>query len=254
MTKKNVLYVDEYLIQQAQWTENVMRQTYRELLGNITYELLTPITTIRAFAETLQDDMVNDEQTKHAYYREIIGESKRLEQMVIDFAELCKLQHGCSEFRKSLVRSADIFGPVLERFLIHYAGMETKLDIEGLDLDALPFLYTDAEKVIRLMNILLDSSVKLAGREGTVSITNEIAPGGVTICIKANGIGIPGEALKDISDCFCTGDIGCAEVEGAVQFAIAGQIAKGLDEKLWIERLSKIGTAIGFSVTSDRKT
>lgn len=232
----------------AQEVTQIVQTARNTLLGNVTYTLLTPLTTIRSLAETLQDDMVKDEKLQHTYYREIIREAKQLEQMVADLMELSKLQSNCVQLKKASVRGIDIFGPVLERYLVRFADPETNLDIERLNPGAIPFLHTDADHLIRLINILLDNSVKFAGKNGTVSVSSEIGSTHIVFCIRSNGFRIPEENLENIFNCLCKADAGCYAVENPVEFAIAGQIAKGLDEKLWAESTVGVGTSFYFTV------
>lgn len=237
----------------AQEVKQIVQQTRKRLLDNITYDLLTPLTTIRSLAEMLQDNMVKGKELQHTYYREIISETKQMEQMVADLMELSKLQSDYIQFKKTSVRGVDIFGPVLERYLVRYADLDTNLDIDRLNLDAIPLLHTDADNLVRLINILLDHSVRFAGKNGTVSLSSEIGSKHIAFCVKSNGFGISEGNLKNIFNCFFKADAACNTVGNAVEFAIASQIAKGLDEKLWAESTVGVGTSFYFTVEIAKK-
>lgn len=232
----------------AQEAGRLVQQARRTLLSNVTYELLTPLTTIRFLAETLQDNMVKDEKTQHSYYQNIISETKRMEQLICDLMELSKLQGDCPSFEKKSVRTIDVFGPVLERHLMRYADTETALNIENLSLDGIPLLQTNAEKLVRLVSILLDNAVTFAGHGGTVSIGNEVSPQHITFCIRANGPDTPDLDANDLFHGFYQAAPEC-HTANKLEFAIAEQIASGLHENLWAESSSENGIAFFFTVT-----
>lgn len=232
----------------SQEVKKFVQQAQKNLLGNITYELLTPLTTIRSLAEALQDDIVKAEQDQHVYYKKIVLETQITEQMVADLIELSKLQSNCLSFQKTPVRTIDIFGPVFERFFMRSANTEITLDIEQFDLKNIPLLYTEADRLVRLLNILLDNSARLAGQKGTVCFTYEINSTFITFCIRNNGF-ISEKNIKSMFNGLYKANSGCISSINRIEFAIAEQIAGGLNEKLWAESSEDNGTAFYFTVT-----
>lgn len=233
----------------TQALDKVAQQAQKNLLDNVTCDLLTPLTAIRSLAETLQDGMVKDEATQHIYYGKIISETKCLEQKISDLMELSDLQNGRAQFNKVSVRSSDICRPVFEGYMARYADTDTTLDVNELDLSDIPFVQTDAQKMVRLINILLDKTVALAGCRGTVKIKGEVGSQELTFCIQGSGLGISEKDLNHIFDRFYKKNAGCSPIGNGLEFAIANQIAKGLDEKLWAESTEGEGTSFFFTIS-----
>ena len=234
----------------AQEVAVLVQQARKNLLDSITYELFTPLTTIRSLAEVLQDGLVKSEPDQHLYHAKIISETQNMEQLVADLIELSKLQNGCLSFDKKAVRMADIFGPVFERFLMRYADIEIALDLDQFNLQSIPFLHTEADRLVRLLNILLDNSVRLAGQNETVRVTHEISPARVTFCIQTSAV-ISEINMDRLFSSLYDSDAGCIMPINRIEFAIAGQIACGLNEKLWAESSEDKGTAFYITVTFD---
>lgn len=228
--------------------ERELNRMRRDLIANVSHELKTPITAIRAMAEALHDGMVKDTQTRHIYSGKIMEESDRLEQLVIDILELSRLQSNRTEFRKIVAYADGVIPPVIDRYMMLCGDLGITLDASGLDLENVPALYTDPEKLVTLMNILLDNAVKFTGEGGTIWITDQIHPKSVTFCIRDNGPGIRTEDVNRIFERFYKADVAHNSSGSGLGLAIAEEIARGLGEKLWVESTYGVGTSFYFTV------
>lgn len=229
--------------------ERELNRMRRDLIANVSHELKTPITAIRAMAETLHDGMVKDTETKHTYSRKIIEESDRLEQLVLDILELSKLQSNRTEFKKIAIYADGILPPVIDRYMMLCGDLGITLDTSGLDLENVPTIYTDDEKLITLINILMDNAVKFTGKGGTIWITNQIHSKHVTFCIRDNGPGIQAKDVNRIFERFYKADIAHNSSGSGLGLAIADEIAKGLGERLWVESTYGVGTSFFFTIS-----
>lgn len=228
--------------------ERDLNRMRRDLIANVSHELKTPITAIRAMAEALHDGMVKDSQTQHTYSGKIMEESDRLEQLVIDILELSKLQSNRTEFKKVTAYADGIIPPVIDRYMMLCGDLGITLDTSGLELENAPPLYTDPEKLVTLMNVLMDNAVKFTGEGGTIWITDQIHPKSVTFCIRDNGPGIRTEDVGRIFERFYKADIAHNSSGSGLGLAIADEIARGLGEKLWVESTFGVGTSFYFTV------
>lgn len=229
--------------------ERELNRMRRDLIANVSHELKTPITAIRAMAEALHDGMVKDETTKRAYSGKIIEESDSLEQLVLDILELSKLQSNRTEFQKTRVHADGIVPPIVDRYMMLCGDLGILLDTSGLELESVPLLNTDVDKFITLMNILLDNAVKFTGKGGCIWISNQIGPKFATFCIRDNGPGIRSEDVNRIFERFYKADIAHNSSGSGLGLAIADEIAKGLGEKLWVESKYGIGSAFYFTIS-----
>ena len=81
----------------------MLDQMRKDYVANVSHELKTPVTSIRAIAEILNDDELKDSIDKNKYYSMILRESIRLEVLIKDMLELSRLQSGNIAFEKSYV-------------------------------------------------------------------------------------------------------------------------------------------------------
>jgi two-component system response regulator VicR len=73
-------------------------QTRREFVANVSHELRTPITSIRSYAETLEEDPDMDADTRHRFLDVIVNESDRMTKIVQDLLTLSRFDAGSIEF------------------------------------------------------------------------------------------------------------------------------------------------------------
>lgn len=229
--------------------ERELNRMRRDLIANVSHELKTPITAIRAMAEVLHDGMAKDEKSRKLYSGKIIEESDHLEQLVLDILELSRLQSRRTEFHKTRTHADGIIPPVVDHYMMLCMDLGITLDTSTLDLEAIPPLYTDVDKLVTLMNILLDNAVKFTGPGGTIWISNQIGTKQVTFCIRDNGPGIRDEDVHRIFERFYKADTAHNSSGSGLGLAIADELAKGLDEKLWVESTYGIGSAFYFTIT-----
>lgn len=229
--------------------ERELNRMRRDLIANVSHELKTPITAIRAMAEVLHDGLAKDEKARQEYSGKIMEESDHLEQLVLDILELSRLQSNPTGFRKNHVHADGIIPPVVDRYMMLCCDMGITLDTSGLHLADVPLLYTDTEKIVTLMNTLLDNAVKFTGSDGQIWISNQIGPKCVTFCIRDNGPGIRSDEVHRIFDRFYKADTAHNSGGSGLGLAIAAEIAKGLGESLWVESNFGEGSSFFFTIS-----
>ena len=229
--------------------ERELNRMRRDLIANVSHELKTPITAIRAMAEVLHDGLAKDETARREYSGKIMKESDHLEQLVLDILELSRLQSDHTGFQKSHVHADGIIPPVVDRYMMLCCDLGITLDTSGLHLSDVPTLYTDMDKIVTLMNTLLDNAVKFTGSGGRIWISNQIGSKCVTFCIRDNGPGIRSEDVHRIFDRFYKADTAHNSSGSGLGLAIADEIARGLNEKLWVESEYGKGAAFYFTIS-----
>lgn len=229
--------------------ERELNRMRRDLIANVSHELKTPITAIRAMAEVLHDGMAKDEKNRKLYSGKIIEESDRLEQLVLDILELSRLQSNRTDFKKEHVYADGIIPPVVDRYMMLCCDLGISLDVSGLQLSEVPQLCTDVEKIVTLLNILLDNAVKFTGEGGSIWISNQIGPKCVTFCIRDNGPGIRSEDVHRVFERFYKADTAHNSSGSGLGLSIASEIARGLDEALWVESKFGVGSSFYFTIS-----
>ncbi len=229
--------------------ERELNRMRRDLIANVSHELKTPITSIRAMTEVLHDGILKDHAARHDFCAKIISEADRLEQLVLDILELSKLQSNRAEFNKTSVYADGLIPPVMDRYMMLCGDLGIHLDTSGLKLKETPILRTDTEKIITLIETLMDNAVKFTGKGGTIWVSNQIGTKYTTFCIRDNGPGIRDEDASRVFERFYKADIAHNSLGSGLGLAIAEEIARGLGEKIWLESEYGKGTTFYFTIS-----
>jgi len=159
-----------------------MKQTF---VSNVTHELKTPLTSIRGFAETLQDMNPNDEKYKE-FLSIIEREAERLNNLITDILLLSELEATGQPKKAQWVEVAPLVEEVTT-LVRHQLKPEVELQV-GLDNDLK--LYFDSFQFRQIVLNLVSNAIKYTD-VGTVEIQMFEEQGRVILQVIDTGIGIP---------------------------------------------------------------
>jgi two-component system sensor histidine kinase KdpD len=140
-----------------------LRETDRlkdALLANVSHDLRTPLTTIKALAHDIRADGGGSATERAATIEE---EADRLNRMVADLLDLSRISTGTLSFRPEINAADDLVGAALARLsgLPGAAAIEVDLGAEaGVLLGRFDFLHA-----LRSLVNLLDNALKFSGGE-----------------------------------------------------------------------------------------
>lgn len=223
-----------------------LERTRREYVANVSHEMRTPLTAVRALVEPLKEGMVRDEAARMRYYDIILREVSRLTRLISDLMELSRLQSGTLAIEKDRMKLDDLLYDVCDRYSDIAAEHGLSFDIKG-DFSALPEVYTNADRVEQLMVILLDNAIKYTEQGGlTVSARSDAER--VTIEVADTGIGISKEDLPYVFDRFYKVDKAHSGKGSGLGLSIAKELWNWLGEELTVESTQGKGTCFRFTV------
>ncbi len=227
---------------------NELNKMRRNLVANVSHGLKTPITSIKAMAEVIYHDEINRNSRIASYSAGILEQTDCLEALIGDMLILSKLQSHEIKYHLAAISVVDLFSPEIDRYMMLCYDLKLKLLTDGLFLDALPPLYTDAEKIITVFNVLMDNAIKYIGKGDTIKIYSLQGENAVTICVEDNGPGIPLNAQKHIFDRFYRVDEAHETQGSGLGLAIAKEITDALGEKLYVKSFPNHGSTFYFTI------
>ncbi|MCW1932996.1 ATP-binding protein [Pararhodobacter zhoushanensis] len=158
-------------------------------LSQISHELRTPMTSIRAFSEILMDDEVSpDEITRYA--RIIHDESIRLTRLLDDLLDLSVLEHG----QVNLDIQSERLSVLLDRALMASNSVQPQrvFTIRRQTVDEDIALRTDIGRLTQVfINVLSNARKYCDATQPEIRITTRQRGGRVTVEFVDNGSGIP---------------------------------------------------------------
>jgi two-component system phosphate regulon sensor histidine kinase PhoR len=219
----------------------------RDFIANVSHELKTPITTIRGFIETIQENKIKDEDTLNHFYSIISAESDRLTRLINDILTLSELE---KEDAKSFEKRAiiNIGNEIVEVIQMLKINAEEKNIEISYDLaDSLSTVF-DEDQFYQLMINLIQNAIKYTLENGKIFIKAFESNQYICIIVKDTGVGIPQEDIPRLFERFYRVDKGRGRKAGGtgLGLAIVKHILQNHDGT--IEVTSEIGKGTEFII------
>jgi signal transduction histidine kinase len=188
----------------------------RDLVANVSHELKTPITAIRAHLENLLDGV---EQPNPDVLQVMLAQSERLGRLVEQLLDLSKLESGEVPLRREGISLA----PLVSRVMSEIEVVRSDRDVEVLsDLPSdLPEIEADAERVHQVIFNLVDNAVRFTPEGGEVRIEAHRQDGSVEVTVADTGVGVPAEDLPRLFERFYRVDPARARGDGGTGIGLA---------------------------------
>ncbi|MBK1811187.1 HAMP domain-containing histidine kinase [Clostridium sp. YIM B02505] len=198
----------------------------KTFFDNVTHELKTPITTIMGYAQAIEDMNLSEDQFYKKGLNCIIGESIRLNHMVIDLLELAKTSSNQFSYNFHEVDVGKVLINTCEEMSIK--GKKYNINIVtsiGRDLH----IYGDKERIKEVFVNLLDNSMKYGNVNSNIYVNAYKEEHEIFIKIKDLGEGISEEDLSKIFEPFYRVNKKSARQQGSAGLGLT--IVKEIVEK-----------------------
>jgi two-component system, OmpR family, phosphate regulon sensor histidine kinase PhoR len=181
-----------------------MQTMRRELVGNISHELRTPIAGIKAMAETLQNGAIDDKETARNFLGRIVGEADRLTQIVTEITQLSRIETGQAELKMESVNlNMLIDGVVAEMNPLAERQQVTLSNTLSADL---PLILADKDRIRQTFINLVYNAIKFNKPNGNVIISTGYDNKSVSVHVADTGIGISKDDLPHVFERFYKAD------------------------------------------------
>ena len=172
----------------------------RLLLADVSHELMTPLTAIRAHREVLSmSDFARDPETSHGL-DVIADETSRLERLVGDLLDLARLEAGGESLVTEDVSVENLIGRVAVR---HEPDAKQKGVVVTTSVGAgAEILYGDAMRLEQALQNLAANAIRHTPTGGEIDVRAELSGDSVLLSVRDTGYGIPPEHLPFVFDRF----------------------------------------------------
>lgn len=188
----------------------------RDLVANVSHELKTPITAIRAHLENLLDGI---EEPNPATIEVMLAQSDRLGRLVEQLLDLSKLESGEITLRREPVELEPLVSQVMSE--IGVASSDRHVDVRSEIPQDLPAIEADPERVHQVLFNLVDNAVRFTPEGGHVRIEAHGHNGSVEVRVADTGVGIPAEALPRLFERFYRVDTARTREDGGTGIGLA---------------------------------
>jgi two-component system sensor histidine kinase BaeS len=180
-------------------------RTRRQLLADVSHELMTPLSAIRGYIETLgMPEVPIDEPTRRRYLGIVEQETHKLEDIIGDLLDLARLEGGGETLRPELVAVDDLFRRVADR---HEATVrERGIVLETTIAPGTPAVWGDAARLEQALQNVAANAIRHTPSGGRVTLSAGGQADRVRIRVQDTGPGIPVEHLPRVFDRFYKAD------------------------------------------------
>jgi two-component system sensor histidine kinase BaeS len=173
----------------------------RSLLADVSHELMTPITGMRGYLETLSLHAASlDADTRERYLTIIRDETQRVEHIVGDLLDLARLEGGGDTFDAQDVPLEDLFGRVLARH--GQAAGQKGIELTAEVAPGAEIVTGDPMRLEQALQNLAANALRHTPRGGRVALTAAVEGGAVAVTVSDTGAGISPEHLPHVFDRF----------------------------------------------------
>jgi signal transduction histidine kinase len=199
----------------------------RQLLADVSHELMTPLTAMRGYIETLSMvELQLDAPTRERYMRIVSAETTRLENIIGDLLDLARLEGGGTSMRRERVAVESLFARVAERHERELSERRVALRTEvkaGAEQ-----LVGDPDRLEQALQNLVANALRHTPEDGEIALTAERREPRFVITVRDSGGGIPDDQLGLIFDRFFKGD---ASRKSAAGSGLGLSIVKAIIER-----------------------
>jgi two-component system, OmpR family, phosphate regulon sensor histidine kinase PhoR len=224
-----------------------LEQARRELVANVSHDLRTPITSMKAMVETLQLDGT-DRQLAWEFLDKINHELDGLAALVTDLLELSRIEAGHLALDIQTVPLNDIVDETMGRFQVaaESAGVSL-LRTNGTEMQ----VSTDPRRASQVLSNLVDNAIKFSANGGEVRIFAKIAGEEACVTVEDTGAGIAAADLARIFERFYKVDKArtrAASSGTGLGLAIAKHLTQALGGRIWADSQEGAGSRFSFTL------
>ena len=181
-------------------------ESRRQLLADVSHELMTPLAAIRGYTETMaMSDLHLDEATRLRYLGIVTDETERMEHIIGDLLDLARLEGGGGSWKQEAVSVPALFERVQHR---HDPALQNKnITLERRVEPGADRVSGDVNRLEQAIQNLATNAVRHTPEGGRISLAAERTSDGIRISVEDSGPGIATEHLPRIFDRFYKVDV-----------------------------------------------
>ena len=218
----------------------------RELVGNISHELRTPIAGIKAMVETLRGGAIDDKEAAIDFLTRIDSEVDRLTQMVSELTELSRIETGRAELRMSPVNLNLLVEEVVTQ--LNTLAQRQQVTITADLATGLPIIKADNDRIRQTLTNLVHNAIKFNHLGGKVTVSTKVDGESVTVSVCDTGIGISKEDLPHVFERFYKADKARPRGGSGLGLAIAKHVVEAHGGSIWVRSEEGKGSTFSFSL------
>ncbi len=218
----------------------------RQLIGDVSHELKTPLASINGYMEGLEDGVIAPSAET---FRLVHREADRLQRLVYDLQELSRTEVVSSHLDLRPVDPGVLIKAVADRLQPQFAdkGIALVCDVPPV----LPAVLVDADRVEQVLTNLTGNALQYTPAGGRVTIRTLCADSTLQISVQDNGAGLAPADLAKVFQRFYRVDKSRSRAGGGsgIGLTIAKHIVDAHGGRIWAESAGlRQGSTFSFTL------
>jgi signal transduction histidine kinase len=213
----------------------------RELVAAASHDLRTPIASITAMLEAIEDGLADTDE----YLAPLQDQARRLASLVEDLFELARIDAGSLAYELTVVE----LGPLVESCV---RGFEAEARAQGVRLEQRIETASAArcapDQVERVLLNLLTNALRHTPSDGTVAVAVARAEDSVRVSVEDTGEGITPDIARRMFDRFWRSDPARDGGGAGLGLAIARGLVEAQGGRMWAEPRESGGARVSFTL------
>ncbi len=235
------------MAEQLEAADNRQRELERlraDLIAWVGHDLQTPLASMRAILEALENDVVDDPQTVKRYLGTAQRDVRSLSILIDDLFQMAQLDAGGIHLDRAESSLSDLISDTLESFSA--LALRQGVKLEGSADPNVDPVTMDTQRIGRVLNNLIGNALRHTPTGGTVEVRAQRTGSGVEVSVSDSGEGIRTEDLPHLFESFYRGEKSRSRSTGGAGLGLA--ISRGIVQAHGgeIKVLSEVGRGSQF--------
>ena len=162
----------------------------RDFISNLSHELRTPVSVIKANSETLLDGALDNEKDAKIFSKAILHNADRLSEMVTSLIDLSRIEYGELKF----VIEEIVLNQIIESVVLAFKNKAKRKNIQVVfKRQSEVMISSDAKAIERVLNNLLDNAFKYSPENSTIEINLRKQGESIRLAVIDQGEGVAEE-------------------------------------------------------------
>jgi two-component system, OmpR family, phosphate regulon sensor histidine kinase PhoR len=168
-------------------------------MANVSHELKTPLSSIKAYCETLMNGAIDDHEHRHRFLARIDEQGDRLNDLIQDMLSLARIESAQQHFELVPLDIGKVTGACVDEYRARAETKQIQLRVKDSPYTR---VIADDEGLRVIVSNLIDNAVKYTPEGGLVEVQWEPTGTHVRLSVVDNGPGVSRADLPRIFERF----------------------------------------------------
>jgi PAS domain S-box-containing protein len=228
-----------------------LQQQKDEFIGIASHELKTPVTSIKAYTQVIQNRFAKKgDEASVLMLSKMDSQLNKLTDLISDLLDVTKIESG-----KLVLELAYFDYNELVEEIVEEMQRTTRDHTIVVKLEKTKTVYGDRNRIGQVMMNLMSNAIKYSPESDKIIVRSDIKKSDITLCVQDFGVGIPKEKQDQVFKRFF-------RVSGPHQntfpgmglgLYISSEIVKRLGGRIWVESHKGKGSTFCFSIPMKKR-